>query len=180
MGAKTAMLLALNHPDLVSALIAVDNSPVDVPLKSNFHAYVTGMRQISRSAVKKQSEADQILKSFAPQPAVRQFLLTNLQHIKDSAGNDTLAWRIPLEGLAKGLDHMGDFPSIDSAAKRYKGPTLVVRGTRSPYVPDEVLPVFGAFFPRFTCVDVDAGHWVISEKPEEFRRAVVEFLEDQN
>jgi len=47
---------------------------------------------------------------------------------------------------------------------------LFIRGTQSKYVPDEVLPLIGQFFPRFRLVDVDAGHWLISEQPEAFRR----------
>jgi pimeloyl-ACP methyl ester carboxylesterase len=56
---------------------------------------------------------------------------------------------------------------------------LVVRGTRSPYVADEALPVTGRFFPRFELADVEAGHWLISENPEAFRRVVVDFLRDK-
>ena len=58
----------------------------------------------------------------------------------------------------------------DPAEARFDGRTLFVRGTRSAYVPDEVLPIIGRFFPRFDVVDIEAGHWVTSEKPEEFRK----------
>lgn len=64
---------------------------------------------------------------------------------------------------------MGDFPLKDPATVRFEKPALFVRGTQSHYVPDEVLPLIGQFFPLFRLVDIDAGHWVISEKPEEFR-----------
>lgn len=40
----------------------------------------------------------------------------------------------------------------------------------SKYVPDEVLPLIGEFFPRFHLVDIEAGHWLISEQPEAFRQ----------
>jgi len=43
-------------------------------------------------------------------------------------------------------------------------------------VPDEALPIIGQFFPRFELVDIDAGHWLISEQPEAFRKVVVDFL----
>lgn len=46
----------------------------------------------------------------------------------------------------------------------------MVRGTKSVYVADEMLPVVGRFFPKFELVDIDSGHWVTSEKPEEFRK----------
>lgn len=74
---------------------------------------------------------------------------------------------------------MGDFPFRDPDQTRFSGPTLIVRGTKSPYVADEALPVAGRFFPRFELADVVAGHWLISENPEAFRRVVVEFLKDK-
>ena len=65
---------------------------------------------------------------------------------------------------------MGDFPYKDPDAFRYEGSTLIVRGTKSYYVADDVLPVVGKFFPNFVVKEIDCGHWVISEKPEEFRQ----------
>lgn len=51
---------------------------------------------------------------------------------------------------------------------RFEKPALFVRGTHSKYVPDEVIPLIGQFFPRFSLVDIEAGHWLIAEKPDEF------------
>ncbi|RYP57438.1 hypothetical protein DL770_010670 [Monosporascus sp. CRB-9-2] len=59
---------------------------------------------------------------------------------------------------------------------RFEKPALFIRGTHSKYVPDEVIPLIGRFFPRFSLVDIEAGHWLISEKPQEFLQAVIEFL----
>ena len=64
---------------------------------------------------------------------------------------------------------MGDFPFKDPNLLRYEGPSLFVRGTQSHYVSDEVLPVIGRFFPRFELAEIESGHWVISEKPDEFK-----------
>ena len=74
---------------------------------------------------------------------------------------------------------MGDFPFKDPDEARYDGPTLVIRGTKSHYVADDVLPLIGRFFPRFELRDIESGHWVISEKPEAFRQAVVDFLQGE-
>ena len=65
---------------------------------------------------------------------------------------------------------MGDFPFKDPAEACYDGPTLIIRGTKSHYVANHVLPVIGRFFPRFELRDIECGHWVISEKPEDFRQ----------
>ena len=67
---------------------------------------------------------------------------------------------------------MGDFPYRDPDQFRYDGPTLFIRGTRSHYVADDVLPLIGRFFPKFVVKDIDCGHWVISERPEEFRQGM--------
>ena len=102
---------------------------------------------------------------------IRQFLLTNLVRDHDT---NKLRFRVPLDILGNALNNMGNFPFKDPAEHRYDGRTLVVRGTNSTYVPDDLLPLVGQFFPRFELCDIDAGHWVISEKPEEFRRGALQ------
>jgi pimeloyl-ACP methyl ester carboxylesterase len=71
---------------------------------------------------------------------------------------------------------MADFPFKDPEIVRFEGPTLIVRGTKSHYVSDECLPLVGRFFPRFELLDIEAGHWVMSEKFEEFRQGCVEWI----
>ena len=99
-------------------------------------------------------------------PSIRQFLLTNLVR---SSNGDFLRFRIPIKTLGLSLDYMGDFPFKDPDEVRYDGPTLFIRGAQSHYVADDVLPLIGRFFPRFEVKDIDCGHWVISEKPAEFK-----------
>ncbi len=125
---------------------------------------------------------------------IRQFLLGNLYR----PPNDRMQrFKIPLKILATALDNLGDFPFKNAEEVRFEKPALFIRGVKSKYVPDEALPVIGKFFPMFQLVDIDAGHWVISEQPEAFRRgrspfsiakiililrysAVVEFLQAQD
>ncbi|KAH7393573.1 prolyl oligopeptidase-like protein [Cadophora sp. MPI-SDFR-AT-0126] len=173
MGAKTAMTLALRSPELIHDIISVDNAPVDVALMSSFAQYIQGMKKIEESEVTKQVDADQILKNYEESLPIRQFLLTNMYQPPQTR---TKKFRIPLRILGSALGNLGDFPFKNPGEVRFEGPALFVRGTQSKYVPDESLPVIGEFFPRFRLADVDCGHWVISEKPEEFRQAVVEFL----
>ena len=65
---------------------------------------------------------------------------------------------------------MGDFPFPDPDEARYDGQTLFVRGNKSGYVSDDVLPLIGRFFPMFELINIDSGHWVISERPEAFKQ----------
>ncbi|OIW29882.1 alpha/beta-hydrolase [Coniochaeta ligniaria NRRL 30616] len=173
MGAKTAMTLALRSPELVRDIIAVDNAPVDAVLQSDFARYIQGMKKVDEAGVTRQSEADKILADYEAALPVRQFLLGNLYR---PASGSPQKFRVPLSILGKALDHMGDFPYKDPSEVQFKKPALFVRGTRSKYVPDEVIPIIGQFFPKFEIADVEAGHWVISENPEAFREAVLRFL----
>lgn len=192
MGAKVAMTMALRAPGKYSGLVPVDNAPVDAALKSDFGTYLQAMREIEehQPPVAKQSDADKILAKYESDLAIRQFLLTNL--IKKPAGGGEphqhqhgehrhaqkteLRFRIPLRTLAKALPAMADFPFKDPDAARFEGPTLVVRGTKSHYVADDTLPLIGRFFPQFELLDCDCGHWVMSEKFEDFRAGVVEWI----
>ncbi|KAH8598046.1 Alpha/Beta hydrolase protein [Bisporella sp. PMI_857] len=169
MGAKTAMALALRSPGLMRDIVSVDNAPIDAALLSSFGKYIQGMKKIEEAGVTKQAEADEILKNYEEALPIRQFLLTNLQRKPDEK---TQSFRVPLKILGGALDNLGDFPFKDPDAVRFEKPTLFVRGTQSPYVPDEALPIIGKFFPRFELADIDCGHWVISEKPEDFRRGM--------
>ena len=58
------MTLALQSPKLISALVPVDNAPVDAVLESDFTKYVAGMKKVQEEMVTKQFEADEILKTF--------------------------------------------------------------------------------------------------------------------
>lgn len=177
MGAKTAMTLALSQPDLVDNIVAVDNAPVDAAIGRDFATYVRGMKEIDRTHITRQAEADKLLAKYESSIVIRQFLLGNMHRVKPSDSDAAIMkFRVPLDILGRALDNMGDFPYKDPSAIRFNKPALFVRGTKSKYVADNALPIIGQFFPKFELVDIDAGHWVISESPEAFRQAVVRFL----
>jgi len=173
MGAKTAMTLALKCPEIIHDIVSVDNAPLDAALLSNFGKYIQGMRKIEEAGVTRQAQADKILKEYEESLPIRQFLLGNLYR---PPHQQTQKFRVPLRILAAALDDLGDFPFKDPGEVRFEKPALFVRGTQSKYVPDEVLPIIGKFFPMFELADIEAGHWLISENPEAFRQVVVEFL----
>lgn len=173
MGAKIIMAMALRNPDCCANIIPVDNSPVDAALSSDFPKYAQGMQRVEAAKPVSQREADTLLEPYVKDLAVRQFLLTNLMRPEPGA---PMKFRIPVHYLSKALDDMADFPFTNPDERRFHKPALFIRGTNSHYVSDETLPIIGRFFPSFKLVDVDCGHWVISERPEEFIRAVVEFL----
>ncbi|RKF54763.1 Abhydrolase domain-containing protein C22H12.03 [Erysiphe neolycopersici] len=172
MGAKTAMMLALVCPALVHDIVSVDNAPVRNMFQSNFSKYIQGLKRIEEQNVQKQSEADGILQKFVESLPVRQFLLGNFYRTEKG----TFKSKVPLDILENSLENLRNFPYIDSDSLKFNNPALFIRGTKSKYVTDDFLPEIEKLFPRYRLVDVVAGHWLISENPEEFRKAVVNFL----
>lgn len=81
-----------------------------------------------------------------------------------------MKFRVPLSTLGASLKGLGDFPFSEPGSKQFSGPTLVVRGTKSQYISDDTFPAIKAFFPDSRVADVEAGHWLISENPEGFRK----------
>ena len=86
--------------------------------------------------------------------------------------------KIPLEIIGKAITagNIAAWPFDPTVCRWSRGPALFVRGTESTYVPDEVLPDIGQYFPNFEVRDVKAGHWVISENPKEFMEVLEEFV----
>lgn len=58
------MVLALRSSNILKAVVSIDNAPVRSALRSNFSNYIEGMRQIENARVMRQSEAEEILKTF--------------------------------------------------------------------------------------------------------------------
>ncbi|KAG6001750.1 hypothetical protein E4U21_003874, partial [Claviceps maximensis] len=167
MGAKTAMTLALRSPELISNIVAVDNAPVDKALNGDFNKYIRAMKKIEDANINRQAEADKILQECEESLPIRQFLLGNLYTPTEGK---TRKFRIPLDTLGKSLQNLGDFPFKQPQYCRFEKPSLFLRGTKSDYVPDDAIPAIGEFFPCFRLVDINAGHWLISENPEAFRQ----------
>ncbi|XP_036743251.1 protein ABHD11 isoform X2 [Manis pentadactyla] len=136
MGGKTAMLLALQRPELVEQLIAVDISPVETTSSSDFPSYIAAMRAIdipdeaSRSCARKL--ADKQLSPVIQDMAVRQFLLTNLVEV-----DGHFMWRVNLDALAQHVEKILAFPPRQES---YLGPTLFLLGGNSQYVPCRPCP----------------------------------------
>lgn len=176
MGAKAAMAVALRSRNLVEMLISVDNAPVNLAPSSNFIEYVKILQHLELNPViKSNKDANAEFAKYEDDAGVRQFLLQNLRRDKQSG---LLKSRVPLaimkEVLVKGNVAAWLF---DPTVTQYHGPALFIRGTQSKYIPDDYFPDIGRFFPRFEVRDIDAGHWVMAQKPEESVDVLVDFID---
>jgi pimeloyl-ACP methyl ester carboxylesterase len=169
MGGKVAMVLALTRPELVERLIVVDIAPL--AYRQGYEAYIDAMQGVDLAAVGKRADADTALAKAVPDPAMRGFLLQNLE---SSGGR--FAWQPNLAGLRAGMAALTGFPA-ELAERRYEGPAFCLRGERSDYVDADGEAALRRHFPTIEVITVPgAGHWPHAEKPADFQRLLEPLL----
>ena len=170
MGGKTAMVLALRHPDLVDRLVVVDISPVASDNGGEFDHLLGSLKKLDLDALSSRTDADQQLQEPIPNAGTRGFLLQNLRSTADG-----YAWQPNLDLLHASLRQIGGFPDLTGST--FDGPTLWVGGSESGYITDEAEHTMRELFPVTRRVTVKgSGHWVHSEKPQEFASILQAFL----
>ena len=66
MGGKTAMVTALNHPDIVEKLIVVDVSPLKSPGRGEVENLIGVLKQLDLHSLRNRREADRLLSDAIP------------------------------------------------------------------------------------------------------------------
>jgi pimeloyl-ACP methyl ester carboxylesterase len=172
MGGKVAITLALTRPELVERLIVADIAPVSYP-DSAFDGYIRAMLAIDLDAVTRRAEADAALAPAVPEPAIRGFLLQNL----DFTRGERPVWQPNLAILRRALPRITGFPA-ELAGRTYDGPAFCLRGERSDYVDGEGEVALRRFLPGVEVATVSgAGHWLHADKPAEFLQRLKGSLE---
>lgn len=170
MGGKTAMVLTLRHPDLVSRLAVVDISPVERPDMGEFEHLLDALLGLDLDEIGSRREADEALKEPIPEDMVRGFLLQSL-----ASTSDGLAWKPNLKLLRRSLPTIAGFPELEGT---YEGPVLWVAGAKSDYVDGDAHgETMRGLFPRTRLFTIkNAGHWVHAEQPAIFTEVLKGFL----
>ncbi|XP_053376156.1 protein ABHD11-like isoform X2 [Mercenaria mercenaria] len=184
MGGKTAMTTALTNAERVAGLIVVDISPAVSPSVNKTPAYLEAMLRISLSFSDLNGEdsspsmsqvRQQIINDLAvavQDEAMRHFLASNLT-IRDNK----LSWKCNLDAIINNLHDLSSFPLFEE--EQYYGRCLFIGGGNSDYIREEHYPLIKSLFPLAETQHIpDAGHWVHSEKPQQFIHVVNAFLKD--
>jgi pimeloyl-ACP methyl ester carboxylesterase len=169
MGGKVAMTLGLTHTSFVEKLIIVDIAPTNNPISFEINQYFQYFKEIEQQNMSIQ-QANEYLSRFIDNDSIKMFLLTNYKKM-----NQKYQFRVNLEALQNSLPHLGTFGA--SKGNIYRSKTLFIRGSKSNYVPDSVLPTIKSFFPASAVKTLPTGHWVHSEQPKDFIQHCIEFLE---
>lgn len=170
LGGKVAMLTALRHPQLVSALGVVDIAPAVSDQVAGFAPLVEAMRGLDLSRLESRTQADGLLAASVPDEASRGLLLQNLRR------RGGWHWQLNLDLLGGSLAQIADWP--DPGPVSYPGPTRWLAGERSHYCRPEHLPLMRRLFPAVEQVVIpDAGHWVHADNPDAVIDALIGLAE---
>lgn len=168
MGGKTAMQLALEHPDLVKKLVVVDIAPK--AYNGGHYEIFQALFDLRPERIEDRKQADEFLAQRISEEDVRLFLMKNLSRRKE--GGYEFKMNLPVL-----WNHYADILAPVGGAS-YQGPTLFLKGGRSQHVvlPDDE-PLIKDLFPNAAIQTVEgAGHWVHAEAPDELLRLVQAFL----
>jgi pimeloyl-ACP methyl ester carboxylesterase len=168
MGGKTAMALALQHPETVGRMLISDIAPV--PYEHGNTEIAEALNAIPLSPTLTRQQADAALAAAVPRPDIRAFLLQNLRF------GPNPHWRIGLSEIAAAIPDLEGWIDLPGT---YEGPSLFVTGADSTYVLPEHRPGIREKFPaaRFVAIK-NAGHWVHADNPAGFLSVVEAFLRD--
>lgn len=168
MGGKTAMLFAVEYPDVVSKLIIADISPRYYP--THHDDILKGLSALDFQTLKSRGAADDEMKRYVPDVGTRQFLLKNL-YWKEKG---KLALRMNLEVLKEQVNEVGEPLPMHT---KFEKDTLFLRGDRSEYIATQDESLIRSHFPKAKIITIaDAGHWLHAENPADFYEAVNNFL----
>lgn len=171
MGGKTAMHLALHHPQRVSKLVVVDIAPRAYP---PLHDEIfKALLSVDLTTIESRQQVDEALAVSIGNKAIRQFLMKNLA--RHPAGG--FSWRPGVRVLKENYSLIS---AEIGASDPFRRPTLFVRGSRSPYISESDKANIVGLFPKAEIVSVEAGHWVHADAPEPFAAAVTKFLHAEN
>lgn len=169
LGGKVTMRFAELQPERIHKLVIVDISPRQY--FSQHTPLMDAMMALDMTTMTSRKDVDEALAADVVDPAVRQFLLMNL-----NSDENGWSWRINLPALKANYQALMA-PVCEQAMLTM--PSLFVYGGQSEYVTEEDRILIQQHFtqPTFEVID-KAGHWVHAERPQQFKQVVEEYLRD--
>lgn len=170
MGGKTAMALALHHPERVGRLLVIDIAPISYA--DTLTPFAKAMHDTDVVAAASRSEVQRRLQQLVPDTGVVPFLMQNLV-----AHNDHFDWRINLMAITAAMPQLCSFPR-DLLTARFERRLAVFAGANSSYVAAHDGSAFQPMFPRVAVhVIENAGHWVHADQPAALLAQVAQALQ---
>ena len=168
LGAKYAMIHALQNPTKVSSLVVMDIAPMTYP--SYNRIYIEAYKKVLLKKPTNRKEAVQCLSEFVDDQAYLFFLAKNF-YFEDT----TLKLHINLDALDTHYENLSGFPQ-ELNNFQYDGPTLFLRAETSDYFDDSAEQYIKQYFTQYTIVTIpNSTHILHIDNPTEVQRALNDF-----
>ncbi len=183
MGGKTAVNFALTWPERLYGLLVADISPT-VTETSNSIAYsqhseiLDSILSLDLSGLRSRDEVESLLKTTIRSETTRGFLMKNLKREPDNS----FSWKLNASSLMKNLHRiMEGVEPGDMEIREISGfPVYFLKGEYSEYLPESDFIKIRKIFPAAEFIIIpQSGHWVHSDNPEEVKKCLLKFLENQ-
>lgn len=178
MGGRNALVFADLYPHKLEKLVIVDIGPEAKPAALDYFRNLLGLVPTPFASKK---EAKEFLMNEFPKRAAHlaqpetlgAYFYANIIELENGQADWRFSKEAILESVAAGRaqDHWSEIKTL-------KMPTLIIRGENSPDLSAETLQHMAQSNPRIqTRVISGAAHWVHTDQPEAFVRALKEFTE---
>ncbi len=169
MGGKTVLFFEKKYPGIASQLIIADMSAREYP--AHHQSVLEALHAVNLDKIENRKQAEEVMSTYISDFGTKQFLLKNIYWREDA--DKKMAWRFNLRVISRDYDEVRiPVPFYTSSIH-----TLVIRGEKSNYVNESDVTDFENRFANLSLVTIPAaGHWVHAEKPQEFQKAVLEFI----
>ena len=179
MGGKVAKTMALLSPNRVSGLVVLDIAPVRYCPKTDkswaaVKNIIDALSSLSLTPGKTKRDIDLELRETVEDPALRAFVLTNLDQQRDM---QQLTWKINIESISNQLDVIAGF-DLSTAESVYNGDTFIIHGGASRFVRSTHMQTIAEYFPNHMLTTIrGAGHWVHAEAPDDTLALLKRYLD---
>jgi pimeloyl-ACP methyl ester carboxylesterase len=169
MGGKVAMLLAVQHANLIRKMVVADIGPKYYA--PHHQDILTGLNAVDFSIQPDRAQVEEMLYPYIPDYGTRQFLMKNVYW--KTPGQ--LAFRFNLEAFN---DHIEEVGKALPEQTVFYNPTLFLRGGNSRYIVESDWEGIQRHFPQAVLDTIpDVGHWLHAENPKAFFEITARFLQ---
>ena len=173
-GAKIGMYAALNYPDYVSSLIALDIAPVSYESKiSQFSATLNLFKTMESIKWKNRNDVEQFVSNKMPSLSIEEIQFLTKPFVPIDSGFDDQDidieqewhWKTNIDAMLSEMNNIVAFP-VDANAK-YDGPSYLFRGELSKWADSLHESTIYQRFPKMKiCTVQDAGHNLHIDQPD--------------
>ncbi|MGL4735587.1 MAG: alpha/beta fold hydrolase [Enterovibrio sp.] len=170
MGGKATMMLALQSPQLVEKVVALDMAPV-VYRTHHHNAIFAALHDVQRARITSRAQADPHFAKHNVAPSIRQFLLKSLHQQPDGSYD----WRFDLHNLSRCYPQILDWQPAPHS--QFAGPVLFIKAANSDYLQSAHQSAILRQFPNAKAhIVANTSHWLHAEQPQKVYEIIRQFL----